>query len=287
MAMAVDPNLTHRQISRLPPGLTTVLKLVQTLNMVQEEVTPPPGRRERNRLERHRSFLRTAQAIVAAEGLDALTMQRLAAELDCAVGTAYTYFSSKSALVAELQRDAIQTLHESYLRLRVRADAAGGDLTPAVAALAQVVGFGRFCHAIFTTHPEEARLLQLLMAEPGRSVIADADVGTVVPTAMRLLDHARVALDAAVAAGALHPGDGLERTIRLVAALNGVLLLDRLVRVDAELFDTGRHVVALLDDLLLAWGADPAALAAAERRVDDLAATGPLAPTVDREVATR
>ena len=53
------------------------------MNVVQDT-----GRRAKNRLERHRAFLTTAKAIVTDEGLDALTMQRLAAELDCAVGTA-------------------------------------------------------------------------------------------------------------------------------------------------------------------------------------------------------
>lgn len=238
------------------------------------------NRRERNRLERHRAFLDTAKWVVAAEGLEALTMQRLAKELDCAVGTAYTYFPSKSALVAELQRDAIETLTESYLLFRARfdQDVASSETSAPVVALAHLVAFGRFWVATFESFPEEARLLQLLMSEPGRSVIGDDDVGRVIPAAMRLLDHARTAFARASATGAVTEGDPMERSVVMAATLNGMLLLDRLARVDPALFDGQRLARASTLDLLRSWGADPAALAAADRRVDALAATGPLAP---------
>ena len=241
------------------------------MNMVQEV-----GRRARNRVTRHRAFLTTAKRVVAEEGLEALTMQRLAAELDCAVGTAYTYFPSKSALVAELQADAIGSLTGSYLLFRERFDAGGA--TGTVAALAHVVGFGRFWIATLDTFPDEARLLQLLMVEPSATLIADDDLSRVVPSAMRLVDHARTAIARAAAAGALDEGDAMERAVRLAAALNGVLLLDRLVRVDPELFDGTRHGADLVLELLRGWGADPDELRAASALVDALAAQGPLAP---------
>jgi AcrR family transcriptional regulator len=257
--------------------------MVQSMNMVQEV-----GRRARNRLERHRAFLTTAKAVVAAEGLDALTMQRLAAELDCAVGTAYTYFPSKSALVAEVQREAIERLTESYARFadafdaEVAADGSAatfaGDL-----ALGRILGFGRFCIAILDTFPEEARLLQMLMAESRRTLIEDGDVHRVIPAALRLVGHAQLAFDAAAEAGALELGPdpentAMDRTVVLLATINGVLAVDNLARVDPDLFDGRRLAHATLPTLLLGWGADPDALARASRPLDRLAARGPLAP---------
>lgn len=239
------------------------------------------GRRARNRLERHAAFLATAKRIVATEGLAALTMQRLAAELECAVGTAYTYFPSKSALVAQVQADAIERLTGSYLlfRARLAAEALDGATAP-VAALAEVVGFVRFWLSTLDTFPEEARLLQLLMAESSDPVIADADVGTVFPAAMRLLGLAAESVERAATAGALDDGDAIDRVVRLAAALNGVLLLDRLARVDEHLFDRARHARSLAEDLLRGWGAAPAHLAAATARVEALARRGPLAQEV-------
>ena len=252
--------------------------------MVQEA-----GRRARNRLERHRSFLEEAKGIVAAEGLEALTMARLAARLDCAVGTAYTYFPSKSALVAEVQRDAIETLTESYVLFRSRFDAHVADTAPTaeVATIAHLVGFARFWIATLTAYPEEARLLQVLMSDPGTDTIVDDDLGRVVPAAMRLLGHARDAFADARAVSALSvgpdPGDqDMERTVVLAATLNGLLLLDRLARVDPGLLDGHRLALATTVDLLRSWGAADATLAAAGLVVDELAATGPLAPPLPR-----
>lgn len=249
--------------------------------MVQEVADVAAGRRARNRLERHGAFLATAKHLVASEGLEALTMQRLAAECGCAVGTAYTYFPSKSALVAQVQADAIERLTGSYLLFRARFGAEALDgATREVAALAEVVGFFRFWMATFETFPEEAKLLQLLMTDPPHPVIADEDVSRVLPSALRLLQLAAEAIDGAAAAGALRPGDALDRTIRLAAAVNGVLLLDQLARVDAQLFEGRRHANALVAELLLAWGATADAIAASSSRVDALAAKGPLAPEV-------
>ena len=251
---------------------------------------PQVGRRARNRLERHRAFLREAKAIVAVEGLDALTMARLADRLDCAVGTAYTYFPSKSALVAEVQRDAIETLTESYVLFRARFDAHVAATSPSaeVAAAAHLVGFARFWIATLTAYPEEARLLQVLMADPGTDTIVDDDLNRVVPAAMRLLEHARDAFATARTTGVLSAGADpdtadMERTVVLAATLNGVLLLDRLARVDPTLLDGHRLALATTLDLLRSWGAADAHLDAATRLVADLAAAGPLAPPLPRE----
>ncbi len=72
------------------------------------------GRRARNRATRLQQLIDAASAIVAEKGLDGLTMQEVAERVDCAVGTIYTYFASKSALLAALQVNAIRVLGESY-----------------------------------------------------------------------------------------------------------------------------------------------------------------------------
>lgn len=228
------------------------------------------GRRARNRIARYDAYLATATHVVSTEGLDALTMQRLAGELDCAVGTIYTYFPSKSALVAEVQRAAIERLKASLLLLLADADA---DPTGASAGpLVPVVAFGRFAIAAVDVFPEESRLLQLLTAEV-HPTLAPEDALRVLPVAMEYLEIGRTAIATATAAKALRPGDAMQRTVTLTAALNGVLMISRLSRWDEDLLNVPRLAHDLLIDLVAGWGGDRTAIAAADRVLDRLEVT--------------
>lgn len=238
--------------------------------------TATPGRRARNRLARHRDYLQAALVIATEEGLAALTMQRLAAEVDAAVGTVYTYFPSKGALVAEVQREAVDRLTTSYLLLRPVIEERVADLDPSVAALAHLAGFGRFCIESVRTLPQEQRLLQQLMYDADQLVPTE-EGARVLPTIMRLLDLARERFAVAAAVGALRPADAMERTIVLAAALNGVLQVGKLARWDPELLDGPRLARVLVDDLLVGWGAAPHLLADAHAVIDSIARRGPLA----------
>jgi len=243
------------------------------------EGATPRGRRELNRIARTREFLDTALQIVTTEGFDALTMGRLAADLDAAVGAVYRYFPSKGALVAEVQREAIERLAASYVVIRERSDRRFAELglTGAELALARLVLFGRYFCATADTHPQELRLLQMLMSE-WRAVVPVDDALRVVPSAMRLLDRARQALDEAQRSGALDDGDALDRVITWAAATAGILQVSRLDVFDAELFDGQRLAAAFFVDLLVGWGADRSAIERVSLLVDELAAHGPLAP---------
>ena len=248
--------------------------------MVQgQSVAASSGRRARNRLARHQHYLRTALQIATDDGLHALTMQRLADEVDAAVGTVYTYFPSKGALVAEVQREAVDRLTGSYLLLRPVIEERVADLDPSIAGLAHLVGFARFCIESVDTLPLEQRLLQQLMYDADQLVPTE-EGGRVLPTILRLLDMARERFETATRAGALHPGDAMDRTIVLAAALNGVLQVGKLARWDAELLDGGRLARLLIDDLLAGWGADHDQLTAAHAVIDGIARRQPLARTL-------
>jgi AcrR family transcriptional regulator len=244
--------------------------------MVQEE----SGRRARNRIARHRAFLDAALRIATEESIHALTMQRLADEVDAAVGTVYTYFPSKGALVAEVQREAVDRLTASYLLLRSRLEDGVADAAPEVAALAHLVGFARFMAESVTTLPQEQRLLQQLMHDADQLVPTE-EGARVLPSVMRLLDLARQRFEAAAAVGGLTAGEAMERTVVLAAALNGVLQVDKLARWDPDLLDGPRLARLLVDDLLAGWGADRAALVAAHALVDAVGGRRPLARPLD------
>src|ERR671921_3058083 len=72
------------------------------------------GIKEQFRMERHREFLSTALRIVMADGLQGLTMQRLADEIGCGIGSLYRHFPSKDSLIAELEREALDIVNTSF-----------------------------------------------------------------------------------------------------------------------------------------------------------------------------
>ena len=246
--------------------------------MVQELVQPaaPAGRRERNRLARHAEYLQTALQIATDEGLAAVTMQRLAGEVGAAVGTIYTYFPSKGALVAEVQREAIERITASYLQLRPAIDERTADLDPSVAALAHLVGFARFCIESVDSLPQEQRLLQQLVFDAAE-IVPTEEGARVLPAVLRLLHLANDRFAVAQEVGALSPGDAMERTVVLAASLNGVLQISKLARWDSDLLDGARLARRLVDDLLGGMGADPDLLARGHDVIDAVARRRPLA----------
>jgi AcrR family transcriptional regulator len=198
----------------------------------------------------------------------------------------YTYFPSKGALLAEVQREAVDRIMASYLLLRPDVEARVADADPTTATLTHLVAFGRFWIASLDTYPQEQHLLQQLMNDT-RRVVPDDELGRVLPAILRLVDLGRERFEAAITAGALTDGDPMDRTITLAAALSGVLGVTKLDRWDVDLLDGRRLAGALVDDLLRGWGAASDDLAAAHAVLDAIARQHPLArPLPDREPLT-
>ncbi len=79
------------------------VNIVYFLNMVHQT-----DRRTRKRQERTQRILNTAQTILLHEGLEAVTVHRIARELDLTVGALYRYFPSKQAMLAALGEDIVK-----------------------------------------------------------------------------------------------------------------------------------------------------------------------------------
>ena len=249
------------------------------------------GPRARNRVARHEELLAAATEIVAEKGIDNLTMQEVAQRVDCAVGTIYTYFDSKSALLAALQVNAIQqllaTFHaqsdvwEKYLRSEFP--------EPRVGAVARVLAFARLFVAFPLVHPREFELLQRIIATP-EQLVETADGKSVQIASMALMNNARNLIDDAVERGALsagHPATGsadnsVSRTLRMAGALNGGLLVSNVASnpdlVDVATFNGQALARALSEDLVLGWGARSDELEEAVRLLDRMEAEGYLLP---------
>jgi AcrR family transcriptional regulator len=251
------------------------------------------GRRARNRAARHDQLLAAASEIVTEHGLEGLTMQGVADRVDCAVGTIYTYFSSKSALVAALQTAAIQTLMATYHRCAAEWDEelARADTDDSVAALVRIMAFGQLFIAGERIHPREFELLQLTITSRVQT-ITDEDVPGVLPHVLVILAEARVLIDGAMEGGVLSPvsarpnDDSLRRTLRWAGGLEGAYMIGNNSKPELpepDAFDAGHLAQLVTEDLLLAWGAPQRTLEIAVERLERLRSAGVLIPEVEPE----
>jgi AcrR family transcriptional regulator len=234
------------------------------------------------RIDRHRALLDTGLRIVTDEGLAALTIARLANDLECSVGTVYRHFATKELLLAELEREAVDLIATSFRLSLTHAGellATRPAVDPRVDALARVVTAIRFWIQADEVVPREAHLMRRALTDPGTWIAADG-AGRVIPVAERLLESAIELLDAATATGALRSGRSLPRAITIVTGTTGVLMSAGLGPWEEDDVDPHALAIDMARDLLLSWGADPASLGEAGALVDELAAAGHLVPSV-------
>jgi AcrR family transcriptional regulator len=257
------------------------MNVVHTVNVVHPGTARhltlvPADRRSRRRDQRRRRILDAADALIAEHGVDGITMQRVADQLDCAVGTLYRYFTSKGDLVAALQAQAVESLRASYDAAKPGwdgyLDEAG--LHAGARALVGLAAFAGHWMAASVVLADEFRLQRTLLSE----VPVDAGAGETQAAIDAVLAVPTHLLAAGEDVGALVPGVPRDRAAVWVAALNGVLLLDRLSAVDAHRFRGGHLAGMLSDDLLCGWGATRAEVEVADVHVQRLAALAPLAP---------
>jgi AcrR family transcriptional regulator len=228
-----------------------------------------PDRRTRKRDARRDHLLDLAAEIVDQAGVDGLTMAALAQAADYATASLYTYFNSRSALLAALQQRALLLLHdlaeERLAQWQAALRIAKPPPTDQVASLAMLWAFSDLFLSAPQTHPREFRLQQQLLVNAGAENTADA--AGVVPVAMLVLDVPRRLLAAATMSGALHEqpltSNPLEevlegsmlRTFAWVLGLNGALMADGL---STGLPTTGAALGEVLTQgLLQGWGASP------------------------------
>lgn len=250
-----------------------------------------PDRRTRKRHARRDALLDLAADLVERDGVDGVTMAALADVADYATASLYTYFPSRSALLAALQQRALTTLatvaesHVSEWDDLLEGCTPRPD--PRTAALARLWAFSELFLTAPDHHAREFRLQQQLLVTPGAEATEDA--ASVVPAAMVVLDVPRRLLAAATDAGALAAGrpstdpvgapldPTVVRTFAWIVAMNGALMVDGLA---TGLPSTG-HALGqeLTSSLLSGWGASAEALAAARELADECARTRALVAT--------
>jgi len=218
------------------------------------EQAEPLGRVAQKRATRSDAILARASELVAAGGLEQLTLQRLGAAMGIVPAALYRYFDSKDALVAALQRRAVAVTHAAFSASQAEVEPSLGKLAPEVAALARLFAAARFYLDLPRTHPEPWLMVATLLGDP-RPLVSDDESRQTAPLLGAFLIDVRGLVDAATSAGGLAKGDATLRTMVLWATLHGALVLAKARRVAPELptpMDVGLGGVHALT---LGWGA--------------------------------
>ena len=235
----------------LPPGsVGTTFSEVPSENAVVD-------RRGRKRAARRDALLDLAGDLVAAGGVHALTMTSLAQAADYAPASLYTYFPSRSALIATLQEQALLRLAAAARTAVERWDddlrAVGTGTDDPGGALARLWAFNDLLVRAPAEHPRDFALQQELLVAVDAET--DDDAARVVPSAMAVLDVPRTLLLRAAGAGAItnEADEQVGRTLAWVAAINGALLAGR-VRSGLAVGPTSL-AESISRSMLVGWGA--------------------------------
>ncbi|MGX1547098.1 TetR/AcrR family transcriptional regulator [Streptomyces adustus] len=104
------------------------------------------ARRERERAERERLIVTVARELAEAEGWDAVTTRRLAAEIEYSQPVLYSHFKDKGAIMAAV---AVQGCAELAVELRAARTAAVGAREALAAVGEAYAAFGRRRPALY------------------------------------------------------------------------------------------------------------------------------------------
>lgn len=227
-----------------------------------------PDRRSRKRQLRVEAIVEKAIELVEAGGLEALTIHRLAGELDLAVSALYRYFPSMDALHAEVQRRIVRDYHralELHLATSASALAKGPAADPVARLFTSALHFRRY----FTARRGRMGVIALSMSDP-RRLLSDVEITRVMEEVAALLGKVASMFEEAHATRALSPGDTMERTLVFWATLQGVMQMHKMDRFALGGLDHEGLLVSAVRTMLLGYGAEPKKLAAGLRRATAL-----------------
>ena len=239
-------------------------------------------RRRRKREARTERILETAMGLLGREGLAALTIHRVASELDYTVGALYRYFSSKDSLLAELERRVVVRFGQLLGDAADRAirHATARRAAPGVAALVPLIAVGDAYQRLPRAMPEQFTLVSHDLGNPTQIMSAEDDA-RVAAELIPIVDGVAAWFRGAARAKALTAGDADQRAMVFWAGIHGASQLQKLVRLPA-LAVPGRLGADTTRALLAGWGATAVRLTRARELVDQALAS----PSPTREVSS-
>ena len=212
------------------------------------------GRRGPKRKLDEELVLTTALQLVSQDGLEALTIGGLARSLEMSPSGLYRYFHSKGDLVVALQMRAIR-VYEARVRdaLEIGGYNSASESDQAIERLTR--GWRTWVDAAAEI-PAEHGLIDAFLSAP-LPVLTEAqalEVDHHLEPVLTLLDSA---LEAAVATGALIPGNARQRTYLIWAALHGLDHFRKRDRIQPEALQTEQLFKVMFDTILRGFGLSP------------------------------
>lgn len=120
-------------------------------------------RKQRELFEREQLILNTAQVILQQEGLQNLTMERVAAEIEYSKGTVYNHFCSKEEIISGISCRCVINLIEMFTRAKNYT----GNHRERMAAIG-------IAHSLYAQlHPAELQNMQIIKSAAVREKIAE------------------------------------------------------------------------------------------------------------------
>lgn len=223
---------------------------------------PKSEKRKKKHVARREEMLDVAMALLVEDGVDALTMPRLAKRLDAGVGALYRYFPGKQELMVALQKRALVGFG-AFVRTFVDDALVGASASSSeVAAVARVVAAARAYRAHAEAQPVAHLLMDAMMSDP-RPLLTLDEAADVNETLAPVLEGVGRLLEDAVAGGVLSPGDTARRVHVLWAGVHGLDHFAKRDRMQPEALKSAHLLAEMLRALLVGWGADPARVEAA------------------------
>jgi AcrR family transcriptional regulator len=206
--------------------------------------------------------------LVIEGGLEALTIHRLARELDYTPGALYRYFPSKGAVLAELQRHSLEVIHISLkdhlAQEMTRPDVQ--EMTEKEQSLFQILAITIHYGGFLKTLPHHIKMITHLFGDP-RTLMSDDDLARSAPAFTDLLSEVDGYIETAVKAKAIKGGVARQRALMLWSTVQGLLLLEKHTRIQTLSADIQYLCRELVFSLLLGWGASRVAVTEALGRV--------------------
>lgn len=229
------------------------------------------GVRAQRRQEKTAQILEVATQILTSEGLEALTVQRLASALSWTPGAMYRYFPSKEAVLVAMQVQILAEMEgmmeRAWSRLGGRAEVCA--LPPGSGALLKVQGACRVYGSLPRVMPERFRLMAITIGDPKTFVQAE-QMRPALEATEALLRPVGALLAEAAALGALRPGDARRRVVELWAVTHGATSIQKFARLGDSVVWAQGLIGSAVGAMLCGWGASPEQIAGLEALLEAL-----------------